>query len=81
MKIQELPVKQRKVILWVVVVSLGIVLFFWWGRSAIETMGNISFPEVPKEIEESIDQTKGELSFPAFEELEILQEYGQSQGQ
>ncbi|MDA1337627.1 MAG: hypothetical protein O3C23_02590 [bacterium] len=88
MKIQELPVKQRKVILWTVVVGLGIVLFFWWGRSAIETIGNTSLPKVPKEVEESIQQTKEGLTFPTFEEIEIpdeilqeLKEHGQSKGQ
>ncbi|MCH7828701.1 hypothetical protein IH982_02410 [Patescibacteria group bacterium] len=88
MKIQELPVKQRKVILWAVVAVLGIMLFFWWGRNVKETLENVSLPKVPKELKESLQRTQEEFTFPAFEEIEIpeevfkeLQEYGQSQGQ
>ncbi|MCH8244432.1 hypothetical protein IIB97_00910 [Patescibacteria group bacterium] len=88
MKIQEFSIKQRKVILWVAVVALGIMLFFWWGKNVKETLENVSFPEVPKEFQESVEQAKEEFTFPAFEEIEIpeevlkeLQEYGQSQGQ
>ena len=88
MKIQELPVKQRKVILWAVVAGLGIMLFFWWGKNVAETLQNVSFPKVSKDLQESIQQTKEEFTFPSFEAIEIpeevfkeLQEYGQSKGQ
>lgn len=88
MKIQELPVKQRKVILWAGVIVMGLALFFWWGRNVAETLQNVSLPEVPKEFRESVQQAKEEFTFPAFEEIEIpeeflqeLQEYGESQGQ
>ena len=88
MKIQELPQKTRKVILFAAVILVGAVLFFWWGRNVVETLKTISLPEVPKELQESLQQTKEELISPTFEGLTIpeevlqeLQEYGQNQGQ
>lgn len=88
MKIREFPLKTRKAILWAVVAALGAVLFFWWGKEVAETLENTSLPKVPKELQESLQQTTEELTFPAFEGITIpeevlqeLQEYGQSQGQ
>ena len=88
MKIQELPAGQRKVILWTVVVVLGIMLFFWWGKGAIKDVQSISFPKVPKEFQENIEQEKEEFTFPTFEGIEIpeevlqeLKEYEQAKGQ
>jgi len=74
MKIQELKVAQRKVILWAVVVALGITLFFWWGKNVKETLENVSFPEVPKEFQESVQRAQEEFTFPIFEEIEIPEE-------
>ena len=85
---RHLSERTRKIILWSVVIILGVALFFWWGKNVKETLENVSFPEVPKEFQESVEQVKEEFTFPAFEEIEIpeevfkeLQEYGQSQGQ
>jgi len=87
MKIQELKETKRKVILWAVVAVLGIMLFFWWAKNVTETLKSISFPEVPKEFEESVQQAKEEFTFPIFEAIEIpeevlqeLQEYGEQTG-
>lgn len=38
MKTQELSETKRKMILWTVVVVLGIVLFFWWGKDVIDVL-------------------------------------------
>jgi len=88
MKIQELSVKQRTVILWGTVVILGGILFFLWGGNVIETFKTVSLPKIPKELGESLQQTKEEFTIPSFEAIEIseevlkeLQEYGQSTGQ
>lgn len=85
---RQLSENTRKTILWSAVIILGIILFFWWGKSAIKDLQSISFPKVPKELEESIQQAKEEFTFPAFEDIEIpeevlqeLKEYEQSQGQ
>jgi len=75
MKIQGLSARQRQVIVWAVVAVLGSVLFFWWGGNVRETLKNVSLPEVPKELKESMERSKEELTFPAFEEIEeVLQE-------
>jgi len=86
MKIQELSIAQRKIILWGTIVVLGGVLFFWWGENVIETIKTTSLPEVPKEIGESLQKTQDEFTLPTFEEIDIpeeilqeLQEYGQSE--
>ena len=85
MKIQELSVKQRTVILWGTVVILGGILFFLWGGNVIETVKTTSLPAIPKELKESLQETQDEFTFPTFEEIDIpeeilqeLQEYGQS---
>lgn len=74
MKIQELSETKRKVILWAVVGGLGIALFFWWGRNVQESFKNTSFPQIPKEFQESIQQTKEEFTFPSFQEIKIPEE-------
>jgi len=74
MKIQELPAKQRKVILWAVVTALGIMLFFWWGGNVKETLESVSFLKVPKEFQENVGRTKEEFTFPTFEEIEVFKE-------
>ena len=88
MKIQEFSETKRKAILWTVVVILGIMLFFWWGKNVKETLESTSFPEVPEEFKESVQQAKEEFTFPTFEALEIpeevlkeLKEYGEQTGQ
>jgi len=89
MKIQELKETKRKVILWTVLLVLGIILFFWWGKGVIQTLQSISLPEVPQEFQESVQQAKEEFTFPTFEEItipeevlqQIEQEYGAKTGQ
>ena len=88
MKIEELPVKQRKVILWMVVAALGAVLFFWWGKNIAEIFNAASYPKVSKELKESLQGIQEEFTFSVFEEIEIpeevfkeLKEYGRRQGQ
>lgn len=85
---RHLSERTRKIILWLVIIILGVTLFFWWGKNVKETLENVSFPEVPKEFQGSVEQAKEEFTFPAFEEIEIpeeilkeLQEYGEGQGQ
>ncbi|MCH8048709.1 hypothetical protein IIC44_01260 [Patescibacteria group bacterium] len=83
MKIHELSIVQRKIILWGTIVILGSVLFFWWGGNVIETLKTTSLPKVPKELEESLQKTQEQFTFPVFDTIdipeEILQEYGQSE--
>ena len=83
MNIQKLSVAQRKIILWGIIVVLGSVLFFWWGGNVIETIKTTSLPKVPKELEESLQKTQEQFTFPVFDTIdipeEILQEYGQSE--
>ena len=83
MKIHELSIVQRKIILWGTIVILGSVLFFWWGGNVIETLKTTSLPKVPKELEESLQKTQEQFTFPIFDTIdipeEILQEYGQSE--
>ena len=83
MNIQKLSVAQRKIILWGTIVVLGSMLFFWWGGNVIETLKTTSLPKVPKELEESLQKTQEQFTFPVFDTIdipeEILQEYGQSE--
>jgi len=72
--VRQLSENARKTILWSVVIILGITLFFWWGRNIRETLENISLPKIPKEFQESVQRTREELTFPAFEEIEVLEE-------
>ena len=74
MKIQELSIAQRKIILWGTIVVLGGVLFFWWGGNVIETVKTTSLPEIPKELKESLQETQDEFTFPTFEEIDIPEE-------
>ena len=85
---RHLSERTRKIILWLVIIILGVTLFFCWGTNVKETLENVSFPEVTKEFHGSVEQAKEEFTFPAFEEIEIpeeilkeLQEYGEGQGQ
>lgn len=64
-KIQSLPRKNRKIILWVAVVVIGAGLLTWW-------IGNLEKRWKTFQPEEFI----GELNIPAFEkEIEKLPEF------
>jgi predicted transcriptional regulator len=83
MKIHELSEQTRKLILWGVVIVVGVILVFWWGKSSLAELGTLSAPKVPKEIEETFEATQEQFSFPNFKEIEIppelLQEIEQLQ--
>ncbi|MDP4006990.1 MAG: hypothetical protein Q8P55_00125 [bacterium] len=66
MKIQELSLKKRKLILWVIIIVVAALLFSWWGGNVIKTLQTISLPKVPEE-----------LNLPTFEGIKIP-EYGQT---
>lgn len=63
MRIQEFPETTRKIILWSVVIILGIILFFWWGKGVTQTLKTTSFPKVPQEFQENLQQTKEAFPF------------------
>jgi len=52
-KLQKLPDKQKKIILWVIVIILAFIMGFFWFKSAInkleklgEAAGNIQLPAI-----------------------------------
>ena len=49
-KIQNLPEKQRKKILWAVIVIIGIVLIFFWFRIFQENIGSFDKENLLEEI-------------------------------
>ncbi|MEK7503398.1 MAG: hypothetical protein AAB577_00200 [Patescibacteria group bacterium] len=49
-KIRSLPEKQRKIILWVIVIVLGLIMLTWWVGRIPERIKGLSLPkiEMPK---------------------------------
>lgn len=74
MKLYELKERNRKIILWTTVITLGIVLLVWWGRGLPEKLDAIQqeglgielpkidtpvdFPEIPNINVESASENK-----------------------
>lgn len=59
-KIQGLPLGQRKLILWIIVIVLSLILFILWARNVGEKME--SFPR---------EEMKEQFRFPEFPGIEI----------
>ena len=49
-KIQNLPEAKRRIILWLVVVLIGLVLIFWWGKGFQEKIKNFDFNAAQKQF-------------------------------
>ncbi|MBU3934459.1 hypothetical protein KKC00_00615 [Patescibacteria group bacterium] len=49
-KAQELPLWQRKAILWTIVIILGIALVALWGSSTGKKLQNIDFHNTAKQL-------------------------------
>ena len=74
-KIQQLPEKKRKIILWSVIIILGAGLLFWWvnnlqkrvtgfpSEQLLEGLDlpEIEMPEIPELSEETLEKLKGTL--------------------
>ena len=74
-KIQQLPEKKRKIILWSVIIILGAGLLFWWvnnlqkrvtgfpSEQLLESLNlpEIEMPEIPEFSPEQLEKLKGAL--------------------
>jgi uncharacterized protein HemX len=56
-KLQSLPEKTRKIILWLIVIVIGLGLLVWWIKNFQERLKTFKMEEVKKE-----------LNLPPFEE-------------
>ena len=62
-KIQNLPLKRRKIILWITVAVLGIILIFLYIRitaKRLQEMEAIKLPFIKEELEKSSEKKSGE---------------------
>lgn len=59
-KVQNLPVAQKKIIFWLIIISVGIILFFFWLRITTGRLKNLdtgkfieqlNMPPIEEEIE------------------------------
>jgi hypothetical protein len=67
MNVGKLPERDRKIILWSIVILLGVILFLWWGRSVAEKLKDFSSPQIPKELRDSVRETTSTLELPSFD--------------
>ncbi len=68
-KLQELPIKQRKIILWVIIAILGLTLCLLWLKITKERLKGFGKEEIMEE-----------LNLPAFEEkLQEIPKLGDEQ--
>lgn len=60
-KLQGLPLSQRKLILLVIVIILGIVLLFFWVGSIKSGLSELKVPEVPDQVLDAFDQAHDQI--------------------
>ena len=75
-KVQNLPLKQRKIVLWVIVVILGLALCVLWFKTTKEEIKGFGKEEIMKEFNLP-GFSKESLEIPEFwneEELKNLEE-------
>jgi len=72
-KLQNLPLWQKKVILWAIATVIGVVLIFFWWNSTREGLRKINSGDIMKQFiptveEESLSNEENFLQLPNLEE-------------
>lgn len=73
-KVQQLPEKKRKIILWSAVIILAIALLFWWAKNLQQRVGSFQGEKFIEELE------LPEIEMPQMPEIdgqELEKLYGQ----
>jgi len=76
-KVRNLPFKARQIIIWVIVIIIGLVLFFFWFRNVQNKLESFK----AEEFKEKLNLPKLEMPAPEMPKFEIPEIYEEEQQQ